>query len=487
MRRLSALQLRIGAVNFCGGLLISIALAANGSAKAAQPLFAEQMMRAIYQHYPNIRIAELEVTKAAQEIAKVSSQLGWSLSAEGGYAHELSFIDSPVDRYTTSAGIRRTLESGAQVGITGGYSYEDNQRSFSPIVPNPTERTRLEMDYRMPLGQGQGNPAYERGLKNAEAQMEISEANFHAVQDRVAEQALSLFHDAAVTRARIDETRGAIERARRLVGFTRENMELGLAEDKDILQAQAQLQSQLSNLKNLQALWERQRITLNRLMGRPWSYEFEPQTDIESLSLDEGFEPIFTQVSRYSPQLRIQQQQVVLAESAITLARDERDDELDLILNIGAVNASGDTPMGGLDEDEIIGGVRLEYRRALDRKGLDARLYQAQLDQLIAEEEIRRIEQDLQYDTRALLMDIKASQQALQSTGKHLRVERRKYQDALERYQVGRADTDQLIRFENELSQTRLQYQREQIELARKHNELRLLRGDFSELGALAQ
>jgi outer membrane protein len=454
---------------------------------AAPTLSVEQMVQAIYRQYPSIRVAELELNQARQEIAKVDSQLGWVLNAQGGYSHELSFIDSPLDRYDASAGVQRTLESGSQLGISGGYTYEENQRTFSPVVANPTERTRIDLDYRMPLSQGKDNPGYHSGMMNAGAQVAISKANFNAAQDRVVQQALSLFYDAAVTRARIDEAKGAIERAERLVKFTRKNQDLGLVEDKDILQAEAQYQSQVSSLRSLEALWERQRITLNRLMGRPFDEEFRPEANIANLPTRAAYESAFAKVVDYSPELRVQRQRITLAQSTITLAQDERKDQVDLILNLGARDARGDSSLGSLQENEVVGGLRVEYRRALDTKGLDAGLYQAHLDQQIAEQQIRRIKQDLKYDVMALLADIQASDKALQSTRKHLAVEKRKWRDALERYQSGRADTDQLIRFENDLNQTRLQYQQQIIELARKRSNLRLLQGDYATDGADAR
>ena len=40
-----------------------------------------------------------------------------------------------------------------------------------------------------------------------------------------------------------------------------------------------------------------------------------------------------------------------------------------------------------IDEQDLAGGLRLEYQRALDKRGFDANIYQAQLNLSIARED----------------------------------------------------------------------------------------------------
>ena len=68
----------------------------------------------------------------------------------------------------------------------------------------------------------------------------------------------------------MDNLRQGLERTRKLLKFIKSRRNLGIAETKDELQVQAQLDSQQAQLQALNIAWTQQRIALNRLMGRPW-------------------------------------------------------------------------------------------------------------------------------------------------------------------------------------------------------------------------
>src|SRR5690606_31870640 len=132
-----------------------------------------------------------------------------------------------------------------------------------PLLPNPLQSINVDARYRLPLRQGADNAEYRQALVTAEAGIEAAQAQFGAVRDALVRQVADLFYAASLTYARLRNARDAIERAERLRAFVQRNVRLGVAEDKDRLQAEAQLRARLTELRALQALWDNQRVALN--------------------------------------------------------------------------------------------------------------------------------------------------------------------------------------------------------------------------------
>ena len=459
----------------CSGLLfISLAYTAD----AAESLTYQQALREIIRTYPTLTIAALQVEKARHNLAKVESTLGWNLAAEGGYSHDLSTFAVPVDTGDAIASLSRKLESGHSVGVSGRYRYEDNQFSFSPALPNPYESTALDLNYRVPFGRGKDNPAYEQGLVTANAGVLLEQANEYAIKNQLAEQAKELFYGAATVQARYASARDGVSRARRFKQYVQERVDLGLAEETDLLQAEAQLQLQISEMKTLEVVWEQQRTTLNRLMGRRWEQDFVPVLEKAGKKYDEENLPdLIRESEANSPDLLRNKAVLIQSEAELVLQRDNRKNKLDLVVSLGVRRVNGDSAVGSIDERDTAGGVRVEYQNALDKRGLDAAIYQAQLQKNIAEEDSRKIRDDLKYSVAGLLAEINASLVSIESHTRRLNSEQKKLDNALELYRTGRIPTDRLIQFENELRAAVFALDQQKIEYEKRVRQLDILRG----------
>lgn len=467
------------------GLLLSLAVGPMALATQDPPttprLGFYQVVEQILATYPSLRTAALQVERARQELTRVESQLGWSLSGQGGVNHDLSSFGIPSDVADISAGLNRRLRSGHSVGLNGSYRYEDSSLSFSPLLPNPSESIRLDLDYRVPLARGKDNPDYTQGLASADAGVLLEQANRLAVREQLVRQALELFYAAVATRARLDSARAGVDRARRLKAYIQSKLELGLAEDKDVLQAEAQLQLQRSDLRALQIAWAQQRTTLNRLTGRAWQAEFIPEPDHrDGASLERQPLAAWVQAAQAnSPDLLRNQARLRLSEASLEQARNRRRDQLDVVVSVGARQVRGDSSNGSVSEEDLAGGIRLEYQQALDKRGFDAEIYQSQLDRQIADEDSRQIKDDLRYEVARLLAEIRASRTALQTFRQRQRSEQAKLDEAMSRYRKGRIETDRLIQFENELQGAALALALQRIEYQRRQHDLEILSGDI--------
>jgi outer membrane protein TolC len=141
----------------------------------------------------------------------------------------------------------------------------------------------------------------------------------------------------------------------------------------------------------------------------------------------------------------------------------------------------GDVAGGSVDQAENLGGVRLEYRAALDRRGAEAELTQAQIDRSIALRNILALRDDVRYAVAGLTAEIEIAGRALERQQAHLASERAKLDEANARYRRGRADTTQIIDFERDLRSAELLVDQQTIELARRRTELAIRTGGLWE------
>lgn len=438
----------------------------------------EQVLQQVLDTYPSLQIAAKQVQRARLENARVEGRLSWTLGARTRVARDLSFIGALSDQTEASASLQRKLASGATVGLEGSYLRDDADAVLSPAFPNPTTTTRLDLSWRQPLLQGINNPDYTQGLVDADAQLVVAEAGRRALRDQVATQTAELFHAAGNSQARIQNAERAIERAARLRQYIVSRTSMGLSEEKDLLQTDAQWQARIAERDVLLVVWKQQRTSLNRLMGRAWDAPFNPQIAQVFDPLPPDSADLASQVRENNPNLMRNQAQLRLAESVIMRKRNAAKDMLDLVVSYGNRTRNGDTALGSTVDDSFrVGGLRLEYGRVLERGGPDAELDQAHLDRDIARQEIRKTQDDLRYDLSGLLAEIDATQQALTSYRNSLAREEAKLKEAEGRYRAGRVETDRLIQYESELYFAELSVAQQSIELARKHTQLDILRG----------
>jgi len=446
---------------------------------SAQTMTLEQVLQQVIDHYPSVKTAAYQVEKAQQENIKVENQLSWQLGAQAGISRDVSLFGTPTDKMTLAGSMSRKLSSGDSFSVDAAIYREDASTVFSPTLPNPATNTSINLNYRRPLAKGAENLSYELGIANAEAGEKMAEADRLALYDQLASQVIELYLAAATTKVRMKNIDQSIERTKRLKKYIKNRLNLGVSEDKDILQVDAQLASQKAEQQGLQMAWQKQNISLNRLMGKAWDHDFN-MSFIQSLPLsDVNHVQLMKQLKLHSPDLLRIAGRLKLAENVIKNSRDAKKDNMDLILFLGNKTNSGDTVSGSTSESEVVGGVSLEFNRGLDKSGYDAELYKAQIERGIVIENKRQIIEDLEYELSSLLAEIKVGKEALYAYQNSAKSEKNKLNEAEQRYRKGRTDTDQLIQFESQLSLAELSVELQRIELARRYNNLSLLRGEL--------
>lgn len=458
-------------------LLLTIGLVTAPAAADPPRLTLHQVLQMVMDNYSALDVADLELKRARYEVDIVQRRLAWTLNGRAGVSRDVSVFNIRSDMLSGGFGAGRQFERGGRFDIEGLLDYSDAGTTFAPTIPDPTTVTRLNVRYREPLWRGRGNPAYAEALKRAETTGLVADVERDALRDQVAAQTIELFHAAARTYANLENAKRSIDRAKRLKSYIGYNADLGIAEEKDTLQADAQFKGRSADEKALRVAWQQQIGTLNRLMKRPAGADLLPvlQTNTEEKTAD--LATMTREAQNHNPALRSLMLNLDALDATVEAIRDRNRDLLDVIATLGPRRQTGDLAVGSFSDTELVGLLGIEYQRSLDDRAKQSELAQALTDQDILRQQARVIDEDLEYDIRRLNNEIRAGAAALAAYRSSVASEQRKLEEASKRYREGRADTDELIRFEGDLFAAELLAERQAADLSRNLYNLSLLRG----------
>lgn len=438
-----------------------------------------QVMQHVLDRYPSLKISEMEVAQAAEQRRQIESSLGWILNSAAGITHDLTGLGTPSDRLDVSSSVGRQLKSGATLSLSGSYRYEDSSLSFSPVLPNPAHTTRLDLSYRLPLSQGEGNPLYTEGLVSADAGLNLAKANHLLIRITLAEKVKDLFYSSVITQARRENAKQAVQRAKKLAVYINNNVKLGLSEKKDQLQAKAQLHSKLAELSAIQLEWKQLQNSLNRLMLEEWGKDIQPiliaDINIKYSELNE----LMKLTETYHPAIKISQAKLDIAESQINSARDGKKDSVDLVMSVGSRTSNGNSTTGTVSEQDWAGEVSIQYKHLFNDDGVSSKYKQALLEKNIALQNIFKTKDDIRYNVSGLVAELESAKSAVKTAYQRLKSESLKLKEAEHRFRSGRADTAQIIQFQNEYSFAQLNYQNQKVDLNKRIIALQIYSGQF--------
>ncbi|MDH5393813.1 MAG: TolC family protein [Gammaproteobacteria bacterium] len=465
-------------------MLSKAQLAISFTICASMPLHAEttninHLLQDVIDHYPAIKTAYFEVAKAQQESLKIQGQLGWQLGAETGLAKEVSFLGQPVEQLSLAGNLRRKLESGDSLSFSARLSHEDADAVLTGF-PNPSTSSDLKLEYDMPLGKAAGNIRYTTSLSQAKAGVDIKVAEQRILLDKMADQVIELYLASLNTKQRIENTQASIKRTKKLSRFINDRLKLGIVEDKDQLQTDAQLQSQIAQLTSLQLAWTQQLISMNRLTGKKWDQPLSlhiPKTNDHAAAT---VEHLIETVKAHSPALSQIDSLIFISDEQIKLQRQNRKNEIGLKFFIGNKTSEGDTPPdSSISNSDVVAGVNLAYSQALNKSADNAALYQAQLNRGLQLQNKKQLLENLHYDLASNLAESAAIKHSIQAYKNSKKAEQKKLKDAEQRYKSGRIDIDQLLQFENQLSATDLALNIQKLALQQRLLKLSLLTGSI--------
>ncbi|NOX09705.1 MAG: TolC family protein [Gammaproteobacteria bacterium] len=463
-------------LSFSSALTPFVALIFLASPLQAGTLDVHQVLARVLNYHPSLKIAMLELQSAQHEGKRVRSRLGWQLGAAAGVRHDVSFFGSPNDVLDLNTQLTRQLATGETVSLSASLAYNRADVSLIPGFPNPYTDTRLDLSYRIPLQKGKGNLPYQQAVADSGRGVDVQQTNLMMQADRLAWQLVDLYYALASNEMRLSNGRQSIKRAQRLMDYINERSQLGVAEGKDQLQVQAQLKSLYAQQQILKSQVRQQQIALNRLMGNRWDEVFSLVIQNKTVNHFEH-DTVLAQAQQYSPQLRQFEIQLTQIEGQIAVRRDARKNQLDLVLFAGDRDLRGDLLVSSYMDNEIIGGFRFEFKQSMNRDGVDAELYQAQLQRGLMLQQKTQYLDGLKYDVASLLTELTDSVYTLRAQRASLSVEQDKLSDAEWRYRDGRMDMDQVIAFENQLSNVELALASQELDILRLLKRISIIQG----------
>jgi len=422
----------------------------------------DSFIQKILSNHESLMLAKNTILRTKSEIQVIESSLGWNLFASAGVNRSRSFIGAETTQSTISIGVNKLFQSGDSIQLKSNYNHDDSEFVVSGTQANPLSTTGVDLNYRIPLLQNKGNSQYRLGINKASTKYAEAVNSQLIIRDEITSHAIELYYGAAILAARLNTARQSINRAKKLKSHIQKNIDLGILEKGEILQSNAQIHNLQAQYQELKLVWEQSEIAINRLLGQPWNTAFKPKV-IVSLNKNYNAVEINSIVKNYSPRLKILSLNLKLADSVIALNRDNISSKLDMVFSVGTLNTQGPSATGTINDSDVVGGVRLEYQKAIDGRGFNSKLYQSQLDKENIRIQVLKLETDLNYDGFSLISNITRISKVNASYKKRHQTEIKKYKDIVNRYRAGRAKTNTVIQFENERTQAELIYRTQNI------------------------
>ncbi len=430
--------------------------------------------------YSEIRLADLNINRLAYEMAKAESQLGWMLTGQGGYSRDASIYGLQSDTVDFSVGLQKLLASGNTLSVTGRYARTKTEQVLFGFAPNPSKIANLEINYRIPLLEGETNPQYLHAIKKAEIDRKISGLEKQQVKEKLILKLIDIFFAVVTIDSRLVTAKKSLERAQKLRFYIKNDISLGLLEEGDIFQVDSQIYTLKLEQQKITDLREKQVALINRFLEKQLASKFVIDTDniyrnIDSLNIKRAI----TSVKENNYELKKLKAQKELIESALNLSRNREKDKLDVVLSLGVQNRRGDIGSNSINDTDTTGMVRLEYRNAVDKRAFSSERLQLQIDKESNHERMLSVSEDLKYETFDLVKQIERSKRMVKTTESRYLNETRKYRDILKRFRAGRSTTNIVIQFDNDRIRAELDSETEKYELAKRFSLLKLKQGFF--------
>ena len=210
-----------------------------------------------------------------------------------------------------------------------------------------------------------------------------------------------------------------------------------------------------------------------------WEQELQPVLISVENNKYYDINELINTTEAYHPTVKISQARLQIAESRIYSARDSKKDNLDLVMSVGSRTSDGKNNTGTVSERDWAGAVSIEYKHLFDDKGVTSKYKQALLEKNIALQNVHKSNDDIRYTVAGLVAEIKAAKLAVKTAHQKLNSESLKLKEVEHRFRTGRANTAQLIQFQNEYSFAQLAYQNQKIDLNNRLIALQIFTGQF--------
>jgi len=437
----------------------------------------KQFIEESISKFSDLKIAQFNINRLAYDLDKAASQLGWVLTAAGGYSRRASSFGIQSDAVDLDVGGRRLLESGHSISLNGKHEYNDSEQLLFGSTPNPSDTTNLTLGYRIPLLKGEGNKAYLFSIEKAKIEKQIALLSKNKVREDVTLKLIDIFYVVSILDARLKTSKKSLIRTKKLRHYIKNNINLGLLEKGEILQIDSQIFDLKLEQQRILDLKEQQTIAINRFLEKPYNTNFEFIHENVATDTVADDELVINNAINHNFDIKISKLQLGLLDTALSLSRDNEKSKLDLVMSVGAQRYAGTGTTGSVDDIDATGMLRIEYENALDKRTFSSERLQIQIDRQKNKEEQYKLNKDVEYELLGLVRNVNKLKKIVDLSKARNSNENNKYIDILKRYKNGRSETNIVIQFDNERIRSELDYDTERFELDKRLNILQLKQG----------
>lgn len=440
------------------------------AAAFVQPVYALTLFEAVHEalsNNPQIKIASEELRLSMLEEPALLALTDPTVGVRTSVAEDRGPRSAPAIQgpYTKTENLDFFVNQSWLIGTDAKLFFNTERRDspaqFRPM--NPTVDSQLGLEIRQPLLRyfwGRPDKAKRQQLR---AGVRSYEEKFKRAQEMVAAQTAFSYVNAWFSNEMIAVQHKAVQDAERLLKKYTEKRSYGLVEKSDVLQAKASLRVQQTELRASLAARVQADNSLQAQLFRekteehPRDFELPLLPDVAFPTLEEAMDQAF----QHRSDLKAAWEMKTQAEWTVRVHKLETLPELSAFGSYASAGLGPDRRRSwrgaeSFDDEVWLGG--LEFQVALSRKREKIKREEARRRLDIAAFNYRSVEEQVRQEVGDALERLKLHADRKKSYEELLAIQEERLKAEEENFNRGRSSTDLLIRFQDDIRQTKSQW-----------------------------
>jgi outer membrane protein TolC len=305
-----------------------------------------------------------------------------------------------------------------------------------PLIVGPFSYTTVEAQANVPVFNWSNWQRYRGAKELAKA----SELSLKDARDLVVLAVGNAYLQIIAAAARVDATQAQVNTAQVLFNRASDQKKAGVVPGIDVLRAQVELQQQQQTLVVQKNQFEKDKLTLARVIGLPIGQQFTvadptPALPLEAVSLDEALTKAYSNRSDY----RAAELQVRGAERAVSAAKAAWYPTLGVS---GYYGDQGPTLSNSHGVFSVTGSLNFNI---FDGRRIRSEVQQREADLNNVRNQFQNLKGQIDFDVRNALLDLKASNEQVTVARSNADLAKQTLTQAQDRFSAGVADNLEVV------------------------------------------
>ncbi len=386
---------------------------------------------------------EIARTRVDQEKAVFDPVVGGEISAGREQSERVGaghFRDVYETRLAAEASVRRTLETGTTVAVTGDVTDVDASYSDRVVAAG------VEVSVTQALLRGRSPTANTARIREARLGAALSEYEVRGVIEALAASVEDTYWEVALAERRIAIYTESLRVAEQYLRETQERIAAGAVAEIDLAAAEAEIPLRRQGLIDARGALQIARLRLLRLLNPPggsfWDRPLvlRDQPAAPELRLD----PVEDHVAlalKQRPELGQARLQIDLQTLEVVRTRDGLLPRLDAFVGLGKTGYAGSLmrAVGDLDKDNYAATLGMTGELPLGNRAARARHREAVLGRDQAEAALANLSQLVELDVRVAYVDVQRSAEQVTASAAARRLREETLRAETEKARVGKS------------------------------------------------